>query len=855
MVLKRVAIGGTFACDDALAMPLQYLLQNAVWGVNVDLQWLQYGSLTNLDEWSHDVLHSAHPMDLVLLVVRLSDLEAPHPELHLSKNIKDNATAENGIAGSPTSQFLKDLERYDDMATNLAAAPLVVLLCPYPPTTAAQYDAIELEIQSKTEALQNVTVHSTKRLVALFQQQYTTGFYDAIADKRQHAPYTQAMLNVLGLSLCRQICRLFRSASNRKKAIVLDCDNTLWNGAVAEVGASGIELAPRFLALQRFVVAQQKRGMLLMLCSKNILADVMAVFAQRRGDMILDLDKHVIAVKVNWQPKSENIAQLAKELSLGLDSFIFIDDNPIECHEVAAALPSVTVILLEPNFSETFLDDEWVFDDGLSAKSHGRISTKEDGKRTLFYQQNLEREHLRESSSTHRAFLGALGVKIVFEELDHEQELQTRSSSFARALQLHHRTNQFNTATTFAKRLEEDALLKYVAAPNHTVVCAHVTDRFGHYGLVSVALCQLVHHSNVLRIDSFLLSCRALNRGVEHAMTRRLGEIATKKGAASLEFIWEPTERNQPALAFFLASSNMSFTEKNKDSNKTSLSSSASDTWVITSDKASKVSFFESNDSFHRNSVKMDRGIGTFLRHQFVLWLQYRALSVLQWILSFITLPHSVARLLQPSHTQRVSEIGSVGLLRVPLRNHGSLEQFLRPVLDMPNQNNFMISGDSMTDANDDKYRRKARHLTKLALANCTNERGPRVIWSANRPYANEQAEALDDLSQKAASTNSSEPSSIGLQPICKSPQCSLIIQRDSRCAFQRCRNCCYRTQRLLTRSLYHENADARQSATRQLRAEFADKAMHVSSHTCKVHQNKRRLGGLYKHKQQSLRE
>ena len=121
----------------------------------------------------------------------------------------------------------------------------------------------------------------------------------------------------MGLSMCRQICRLFRSASDRKKAIVLDCDNTLWGGAVAEVGASGIKLAPRFLALQRFVVAQQKRGMVLTLCSKNILADVTEVFTQRGGDMILDLDKHVTAAKISWQLKSESIAQFAKELSLG----------------------------------------------------------------------------------------------------------------------------------------------------------------------------------------------------------------------------------------------------------------------------------------------------------------------------------------------------------------------------------------------------------------------------------------------------------------------------------------------------------------------------------------------------------
>ncbi|CAI5700677.1 unnamed protein product [Peronospora effusa] len=828
MARKHVAIGGTFACDEVLALPLQYLLKNvgivlkclftavsvfslnqsfvinviAVWSVNVDLRWLRYGSLTDFNEWSSDVLHPACPMDLVLLLVRLSDLEAPHPELHLYKNGEDDASAnvsEDGIAVSPINQFLRDLERYDNMGnTNFATAPLVVLLCPCPPTTAARFDAMEHEIQSKTEAMQNVTVQSARRLLALFQQQYTTAFYDAVADKRQHSPYTQAMLNIMGLSLCRQICRLFRS--DRKKAIVLDCDNTLWGGAVAEVGASGIELAPRFLALQRFVVAQQKRGMLLMLCSKNILADVTEVFTKRRGDMVLDLDKHVTAAKVNWQLKSESIAQLAKELSLGLDSFIFIDDNPLECHEVAAALPSVTVIPLGADFSESVLEDEWIFDDSLN---------------NLIANKNYEEEAL----------------------------------SFARVLQLHHRTNQFSTATTFAKRLEEEALLTYLAAPNHTIVCAHVTDRFGHYGLVSVALCQRLRDSNILRIDSFLLSCRALNRGVEHAMTRRLSEIAAETGATSLEFLWEQTERNQPAHAFFVALSDVSFADKSIHVDKASLSSSASGTWVITADKASEVSFLKSDDSFHRNSAKADRMTGGLFLRQCVLWLRTLALSVLRWTLSSIILPRCIAQLLKPSFIEQLDGSDSVGLLRVPLRDRGSLEQFLRPVLNVPSEDNYVISGASRADANDDKFRRKARHLTKLALVDYTHEREPRVIWSANRVYAEKQAEAKDNLSRKNASTNSGG-SANSLQPICESPQCSVIIQRDSRCAFQRCRNCCYRTQRLFTRSMYHENAEARQSAVKQLQVEFVDDATHMSSQTCKVHQNRRRLGEMHKAEQ-----
>ncbi|ETL98584.1 hypothetical protein F441_04645 [Phytophthora nicotianae CJ01A1] len=800
-----------------------------------------YGSMTDFEDWSSNVLNPARPVDLVLLLVRLSDLEAVHPELQLLKHSDD-------VLDSPINQFLNDLEQYDTMAT----APLVVLLCPGPPPTATRFDAMERKVQSKIEAMQNVTVQSSERLLSLFEQQYRTAFYDVVADKRQHSPYTQAMLNVMSLSLSRQICRLYRTAGSRKKVIVLDCDNTLWGGAVAEVGPSGIDLGTRFLALQRFVIAQQQRGMLLALCSKNILEDVTEAFTQRRKDMVLDLDKHVVATKVNWKPKSENIAQLAKELSLGLDSFIFIDDNPLECNEVATALPSVTVIPLGADFSESVLDHEWVFDDGLDIRSSGSAtSTKEDNDRTQLYQQNLQREQLREFSSTHKAFLSALGVKIVFEELDRDQELQQRSSSFTRALQLHHRTNQFNTATTFAKRLEEEELLKYIAAPEHTVICAHVTDRFGHYGLVNVALCRHARDHNVLLVDSFLLSCRALNRGVEHAMMRKLSEVAVRIGATQLEFAWEPTERNQPAHAFFSSLSDVAFEIKDHTKatgkEKQQVSISKAGTWVTAVDKGSQVSFLKTEDN-RQHSIKTDGLISWLLHLPSGRWLRDRTLSAVRWMLSSFAWSQRLATLLKPFVVQRLNNANSAGFLRVSLRDRGSLERFITPaLLDIRKVNNIVVT-ESDDSNSDDKFRRKARHQTKMALVNHLHGEAPGVIWSANRPHTDGQTPVGDGLTVP-------EPT-IRLQLVCKSPQCSATIQRESRCAFQRCRNCCYRIQRLLTRSLHHANANARQSAVNALLADFAldasteeKQSSGLDEQWCVAHQNKRRRGERFKQK------
>ncbi|KAL3659696.1 hypothetical protein V7S43_015371 [Phytophthora oleae] len=832
---RRVAIGGTFACDEALAVPLQYLLKNAVQNDDVDMQWLQYGSVTDFSEWS------SAAVDLVLLLVRLSDLDMAHPELRLSKeNDNDEKVPEDGIGGA-IQQFMCDLEKYDVMATKTASSPLVVLMCP----CAARFDAAERAMQKNVEMLRNVTVLPSGQLLSLFEQQYSTEFYDAVTDKRLHSPYTQDMLNVLSFSLCRQICRLFRSVSSRKKVLVLDCDNTLWGGAVAEVGPSGIDLSPRFLALQRFVVAQQERGMLIALCSKNIIEDVTEAFAQRRDEMALDMNKHIVAAKVNWQPKSENIAQLAYELSLGLDSFIFIDDNPLECNEVATALPSVAVIPLGADFSELILDHEWVFDEGFIAHT-STANTIEDDQRTKLYQQNAQRERLRESTSTHKAFLSALGVKIVFEELDRDKELEERGSSFTRALQLHHRTNQFNTATTFAKRLGEEELLQYVVAPDHTVICAHVTDRFGHYGLVSVALCQHVHDDNTLRVDSVLLSCRALNRGVEHTMIRRLSEVAARTGAGLLEFFWEPTERNQPARAFFSALSDAVFTVKGGQitgKEEQHLCASTAGSWVISVDKARKVLFLK---SAHPSSVKPRGLVKWLLQVGTAHWLRGRIISVVQWVLSSLPLPRWIAKVFKLPLIQQFKD-RSAGVLCVSLRDRGSLEHFFAPVLrDVVKAKAVALANVDSTDSNaDDKFRRKARHQGKLALVNHLDEETPRVVWSANRPHTDTQGPVGGKLS-----SNNEPP--IRLQLVCETPLCSTTVQRDSRCAFQRCRNCCYKVQRLLTRLLHHTNADARISALNTLQGDFAldvneGKLSGPDRQWCVAHQNKRRRGEIFK--------
>ena len=184
------------------------------------------------------------------------------------------------------------------------------------------------------------------------------------------------------------------------KVIVLDCDNTLWKGVVGEEGVAGIAIPPAWRQLQQFMVELSGKGFLLCLCSKNAESDVLDVFEQRR-DMILKRD-HLVSWRINWQPKSENIRSLAQELNLGLDSFIFLDDNPVECAEVRAGCPEVLTLRLPIEGDMVgFLERVWAFD---------RLNvTSEDQQRTAMYKQEIERGRFQKQAPDHRGVPGGIG--------------------------------------------------------------------------------------------------------------------------------------------------------------------------------------------------------------------------------------------------------------------------------------------------------------------------------------------------------------------------------------------------------------------------------------------------------------
>lgn len=351
-------------------------------------------------------------------------------------------------------------------------------------------------------------------------------YYDAETDKTGHVPYTDVGFARIATEIVRKIAAI---RSRPHKVIVLDCDNTLWEGVCGEDGATGVKLSPQFLALQQFMLVQKNEGMLLCLCSKNSEQDALDVF-KLRSEMLIQLDD-LVTWRINWQAKSENIKSLAEELQLGLDSFIFLDDNPVECAEVEANCPQVTTLLLPQNSDEfaAFLQNCWAFD---------RLKvTQEDRKRTKLYQQNVQREQFRSKTAGLENFLAGLNLEITFSDL----ELQHLS----RVSQMTQRTNQFNFTTI---RRSEAELRDLCLNGSATCWVIEVKDRFGDYGIVSTVIFQII--DNTLWIDTMLLSCRALGRGVERHIFVKLGEYARSHDATKVVAKFIATARNQPAINF-----------------------------------------------------------------------------------------------------------------------------------------------------------------------------------------------------------------------------------------------------------------------------------------------------------------
>lgn len=452
-----------------------------------------------------------------------------------------------------TQDFCSALQSFMNQAT----VPLVLCFCPKTPAAEANAELnaalndVEKALISEAGRIANVHTISSESPLRRYP---VNDYYDPHSHHAGHIPYTSECYAAIGTALARTI---FNLNGNPFKVIALDCDNTLWKGVCGEDGPFGIELGTPYRTLQEFMIGQMNAGMLLCLCSKNNESDALDVFDQRT-DMLLKRE-HLVSWRINWKSKSENIKSLADELNLGLDSFIFVDDNPVDCADVRINCPGVLTLQLPRNAESipSFLDHVWAFDHAGS--------TDEDQNRTTMYQESTERQSYREQSLSLRDFVKGLQLRVEIAEAAEDQ--------FSRVSQLTFRTNQFNFTTI---RRPENEIKKFLEREHAGCLVVRVADRFGDYGLVGVVMYEI--KGDRYKVDTLLLSCRVLGRGVEHALMSQLGQRAVEEGKRFVEVTYLPTEKNLPALEFIT-----SFGDEHRNEDGTS--------WIFPAERLASVEY------------------------------------------------------------------------------------------------------------------------------------------------------------------------------------------------------------------------------------------------------------------------
>ena len=351
---------------------------------------------------------------------------------------------------------------------------------------------------------------------------------------RNKSPYTCAFMNELAQRV---------AASSRGfgayfyKVLALDCDNTLWGGVIGEDLLSGIKLDPYdypgniFWLAQKEFSALERQGILLVLISKNNLVDVDEVM-HNHPSMVLK-ESQIVAKKVNWDDKSANLRALGKELNVGLESFVFLDDSSFECDAVRQQLPMVKVIQVPKALSEY----PKVLADIKSLFLAGGISTSSIRK-TEQYRQRAGAEALKAQFETQEEYLGSLNLKV-------ELTLNDRTS-VRRISELSQKSNQFNLTTRRYSVAEIEQMMKDSSYAVYSLV---VCDKFGNAGLTGVAVIR--YTLTRATVENFFMSCRVIGRGVETVIWTPICANALKRGCSDLSAEFIPSHKNMQVADFY----------------------------------------------------------------------------------------------------------------------------------------------------------------------------------------------------------------------------------------------------------------------------------------------------------------
>jgi FkbH-like protein len=338
------------------------------------------------------------------------------------------------------------------------------------------------------------------------------------------------------VEVAREYGKFIRALRGKvRKCLILDCDNTLWGGIIGEDGMKGIQLGTDFPGsgyreFQREILNLHDRGVILAMCSKNNEADVLEVL-HRHPECLLR-EENFATWQINWEDKATNIKRIAGELNIGLDSLVFVDDNPFECNFIREQLPQVAVIQLptEPSRFKNVLMASALFD--------SLAFSAEDRRRNKMYRDQAIRVKLQSSAASLEEYLRKL--EIVAEIALADEAMIPRIS------QLTQKTNQFNLTTT---RYTEGDIRGVADKPGSDVCSLKVRDKISDLGLVGVAIVK--YYERRAEIDTFLLSCRALGRGVEMTLLAWLMNFCRTKGFGTIIGRYRKTAKNGMVENFF----------------------------------------------------------------------------------------------------------------------------------------------------------------------------------------------------------------------------------------------------------------------------------------------------------------
>ena len=471
---------------------------NRLTGFKVEVAWVGYGMVVDAlrdsaSAWNRNVA------GVNVLLMRCSDLlRSANGEAPPKSGDDDLKVAVHTIVQAARA------------SSAMRRGPTLVLLPPSHSSSkpSADGDRDELDddnaqLARELRAVAGVHLVDPSHLRAAFEA--LPRFYSSFLDRVAHAPYAPAACSVLAGAVCRGLA--FVSAPTRK-CYLLDCDNTLWGGAVGELGPHGVHMSPEFVDVQARFVAMQRRGALLCLVSRNDVADVRAVLQSRRDEMALH-EEHIVALRCGWGRKSDYVLELAQTLCLDPSAFVFVDDSPAECADVTAHCHAKGVGIVHvprcPEHIRAYLDACWALDEappkqrtpmsggaqsavaenGVGGDDAGQ-ATQEDLARTELYRQLDERKHFASSATAIAAaaasvdaFVASFNLRVEISPLD--------ASSAQRAAQLTERTNQHNACKW---QIGGGRLME--ATRGRTCLVVDASDRFGHHGLVGLIVADAV---------------------------------------------------------------------------------------------------------------------------------------------------------------------------------------------------------------------------------------------------------------------------------------------------------------------------------------------------------------------------